>query len=383
MTYRNIWYILKKELREMFRDKKSLAMMLIIPILIPVMVFGLSFLLDDQTNIEITQYNKIGFAYEVSDIEKELMNEMKIDPVFSTSDDLVKKYENGDINLYITKDNNIYTIHSDDTEMSTYASLLVKEYFNFYLKYLQRNYLESNNLDSDSFFEMVEVVEEVTKEDNFYGSYIMNYSFLFILMAITVSTTYPATDTTAGEKERGTLETLLTFPIKSRDIIIGKFLGVSISSIITGILSLVLALVSLYFANDMFSIYDGVSLVLSIPNLIIVILIIISYSLFISGLSIAIASKSKTFKEAQSALTPLTFISFFPGMIAFMVGIETTSILACIPFLNYTLIFMDMTYEILDITNVILMFVSTIIYISIVLYLIIHQYKSEKVLFSN
>ena len=53
------------------------------------------------------------------------------------------------------------------------------------------------------------------------------------MMAITVSATYPATDTTAGERERGTLETLLTFPIKSKDIIVGKFLGVTVSSIIT------------------------------------------------------------------------------------------------------------------------------------------------------
>lgn len=383
MTYSNIWFMLKKELREMFRDKKSLAMMLIIPVLIPVMVFGLSFLLDDQTKVDVSQYNKIGFSYEVSDIEKSLMTEVEIDPVFASSDDLVEKYANGEINLYVTKENDVYTIHSSDTEMSSYASLLVNSYFDIYREYLQRTYLESNDIDSNSFFEMVQVTEEVSEEDNFFGSYIMNYSFLFILMAITVSTTYPATDTTAGEKERGTLETLLTFPIKSRDIIIGKFLGVTISSIITGLLSLVLALVSLYFANDMFSIYDSVNLTLSFSNLIIVILIIVSYSLFISGLSIAIASKSKTFKEAQSALTPLTFISFFPGMIAFMIGIETNSVLACIPFLNCTLIFMDMTSGVLDFVNVIIMFVSTIVCISLVLYLIIRQYKSEKVLFSN
>ena len=57
---------------------------------------------------------------------------------------------------------------------------------------------------------------------NFFANYIKNYAFLFIIMAITLSSTYPATDTTAGERERGTLETLLTFPIKSKDIIIGK-----------------------------------------------------------------------------------------------------------------------------------------------------------------
>lgn len=87
-------------------------------------------------------------------------------------------------------------------------------------------------------------------------------------MAITVSATYPATDATAGEKERGTLETLLTFPIKSKDIIIGKFLSVSLSSIITGIVSLLLMIVSLIIANGMFDIYKDVDLMLSTSSLI-------------------------------------------------------------------------------------------------------------------
>ena len=75
-------------------------------------------------------------------------------------------------------------------------------------------------------------------------------------------------------------------------------------------------------------------------------IIIVVYSFLISGLCILIASTCKTFKETQSALTPLTFISLFPGMIALMI-------------------------------------ISTFIYIAIVLGYIIKQYKSEKVLFSK
>ena len=89
----------------------------------------------------------------------------------------------------------------------------------------------------------------------------------------------------------------------------------------------------------------------------------------------------KTFKEAQSALTPLTFISFFPGMIAFMVGVETTPILSIIPFLNFTLLFTDISNGNINLLNLVLMAISTIIYITIVLKLIIKQYKSENVLF--
>ena len=143
-------------------------------------------------------------------------------------------------------------------------------------------------------------------------------------MAITISATYPATDATAGEKERGTLETLLTFPIRSRDIILGKLFSVTLSSIVTGIVSLLLAIISFYFANQSFKIYESVPIVVTLPHILVAFLVIIIFSFFISGLCIAIASQSKTFKEAQSALTPLTFIAFFPGMIAFMIQVQNS-----------------------------------------------------------
>ena len=122
---------------------------------------------------------------------------------------------------------------------------------------------------------------------------------------------------------------------------------------------------------------------LSPMSILFTVMVIIAYSFLISGLCIAIASKCKTFKEAQSALTPLTFISLFPGMIAFMIDIQSTTLLSMIPFVNYTLIFDGIINGNADILQVILMFVSTIVIIGIVLGIIIKQYKSEKVLFSN
>ena len=131
----------------------------------------------------------------------------------------------------------------------------------------------------------------------------------------------------------------------------------------------------------MFTIYANTDLLYNIPALIIGLLIIIIYSLFISGICIAIASKSKTFKEAQSALTPLTFISLFPSMIAFMIGMPMNNILAFVPFLNISMIFTDINNGIFNGIHIALMFISMLIYIVIILYIIIKQYKSEKVLF--
>ena len=377
----NVFNILKKELREMFRDKKSLAMMLVIPIFIPLLVIGMSALFESQMNMPITDYNRIGFNYELNSVEESIIDDLEINPIYDTEENLKEQFEKGEIVLYVTKNNNVYTINGDDSDTTAYASSLVESYFQIYKDYLQTDYLANHNVDPSEVLNIITLEENIVTEDNFFASYVTNYAFFFIIMAITVSATYPATDATAGEKERGTLETLLTFPIKSKDIIIGKFLSVSLSSIITGVLSLVLAILSLKIANNMFSIYEGMNLMLSSSSLIFALIVILAYSFLISGLCIAIASKSKTFKEAQSALTPLTFISFFPGMIAFMIGITTTNVYACIPFLNYTLIFTDITSGNINFIHILLMLISTVIIIIVILKIIIKQYKSERVLF--
>ena len=379
----NLWNILKKELRELFRDKKSLAMMLVIPIFIPLLVIGMSALFESQVSKDVSEYNKIGFAYEMTDVEKSIAEEMDIEIVNGNDEELKQKYDEGEIDLYITKQDNKYIINTDGSDNSTFASSLMETYFNTYKQYLQQSYLQENNINPDEVLNIITVEENMIEQDTYFADYIKNYAFLFIMMAITVSATYPATDTTAGERERGTLETLLTFPIKSKDIIVGKFLGVTVSSIITGIISLLLAIVSLVVTKNMFSIYEGIDVMFSPITIVFAVIVIIAYSFFISGLCIAIASTSKTFKEAQSALTPLTFISFFPGMIAFMMGITTTPILSIVPFINFTLIFTDINNGTIDLLNIGLMAISTIVYISLVFAHIIKQYKSEKVLFAK
>ena len=378
----NVFNILKKEIREIFRDKKSLSMMLIIPIMIPVLILGMSALFQSQMSKSGDDYNKIGFAYDLSSEEETLVNDMNIEAVYGSEDELRGKLDSSDIYLYVTKEGNNYVLNTNvGSESGSYATSLMESYYANYKTLLQEEALTNIGQDANQILNIITLEVNDLGENNFYSMYIVGYAFLFIMMAITVSATYPATDTTAGEKERGTLETLLTFPIKSRDIIVGKLLGVTISSIITGVLSLVLALISFEVANNQFTIYETAPITISGLSIIMSVIVIIAYSIFISGLCIAIASMCKTFKEAQSALTPLTFVAFFPGMIAFMVGIKSTAILSIIPFLNFSLVFNDISNGIINYVDILLMFVSTIVYIAIIIYCIIKQYRSEKVLF--
>ena len=379
-----IFEVLKKELREVFRDKKSLSMMLIIPIMIPLIILGMSAVFEGQLSKDTSAYNKIGFAYELSNSELELTKSMNIDYIIDTEDKLKELFNNDEIYLYVTKTDNKYTLnYNSNTESGSYASIFMDSYFNNYKNILQQDLLLNSGLNPENILDVITVDSNNIGTTNFYSSYIVSYAFLFIIMAITVSATYPATDTTAGEKERGTLETLLTFPIKSRDIIVGKLLSVTLSSIITGVLSLILALIAFNIANDTFTIYESARITLSAPSIIMSIFVIIVFSLFISGLCIAIASMCKSFKEAQSALTPLTFIALFPGMIAFMVGVKSSTLLSIVPFLNFSLVFNDISVGIINYLEIFLMFISTIIYIVIVIWFIVKSYKSEKILFND
>lgn len=375
--------ILKKEIREMFRDKKSLSMMLMIPIMIPLMVLGMSALFEAQINKPITDYNTIGFNYKMNDVEKEIAKSTNLNVIYGDTKELKKKYDMEEIDLYVTKEGNTYTLNGEDNEITTMASSLVNTYFTVYKETLQREYLADKSINGDDIMNIISVKENISTVENFFGNYITNYAFLFIIMAIAISAMYPATDATAGEKERGTLETLLTFPMKSRDIIVGKYFSVALSSIITGVLSLILTVISLVAAGNIFDIYKDTDLMLSPMGLIFAGIVIVTYSLLISGLNIAVASKCKTFKEAQSALTPVMFISFFPGMIAFLINLKTSTLLSLIPFLNFSLIFTDITNGDVNYLHILLMLISTIAIIIVVLGIIIKQYKSEKILFTN
>ena len=375
--------ILKKELREVFRDKKSLAMMLIIPVLIPLIIIGMSALFESETSTDVNTYNKIGFNYELSDIELEILDSLEIDYSINDTDALEEEFNNQEINSYIIKENNHYVINYDSANIESSGSAsLAESFLETYKSVLEENYLSNNNVDILEFNNLLTYEEKTQEQQNYFANYIVNYAFLFILMAITVSATYPATDATAGEKERGTLETLLTFPIKSKDIIIGKLLSVTLSSIITGVLGLILSVLAILYVGNTYDIYSGTEL-LNAPIIIYALIIIIAYSIMISGLCIAIASMSASFKEAQSALTPLTFIAFFPGMIVFMIDISNNAILSLIPFINFSMIFTDVTNNNLNILYLILMFISTIVIITIVITYIIRQYKSEKILFNE
>lgn len=107
-----IFEIIKKEIRDIIRDKKTLIMMIIGPILLYPIVFG--FLLtmqDSMLNVDKTEYNKIGFAFEPDSILTTVIDELEIQKTIDKEDDLKTKFENGNLDAYITLNDKNFTIY--------------------------------------------------------------------------------------------------------------------------------------------------------------------------------------------------------------------------------------------------------------------------------
>lgn len=378
----NILITLKKELKLIIRDKKSLLMMAITPLFIPIFVILMSYIYEELTVNKEDKTYQIGVNYELSSTERELLSDEVKYTVYSSSKELEEAYNSNKILAYIVKDNNSYNIYANiQSEDGSMVTSLITNYLDNYNNYLGQSYLVNNNIDLSKVYNNLNYNVTEIKGESIFGNQIILMAITFTIMAITLSCIYTSTDTTAGEKERGTLETILTFPISRKELIFGKYLAISISGIVTLLIGVFLSIVSLYYVKNSFSIYDNVIFNINTITILLTILILLFYTLFISGLCITIASFTKSFKESQSALTPISLVTCIP-MFLEMLNINISGVLSFIPIINHTIVINNILTSSININNILITIISSIIYIIVLLLFINKMYKSEKILFN-
>lgn len=381
----NIIITIKKELRAILRDKKSLMMMLVIPIMIPLYIILFSYVYDDMMKEDTDKKDYlVGVNYELSEEEKSITNELSLETKYGTKKELSKLYEDNEITAYIIKEDNKYTIYSNTKEQnSAEVTVIASQYLDTYNYMLGHQYLANFPVDFDKVDNSITIETKELKGTSQMVNMLLFVGVVYAMMGISLTAIYGVTDTIAGEKERGTLETLLTFPIKSSELVIGKYLAITISCIISSILSSILIIVSIMVSSKMFSIYDDAIININPFSILITMLLMISYSVFISGLCISIASFTKSYKEAQSALSPVNFITMIP-MIFYITEIPLDAKLSFVPIVSHTMFINDLITVGLSnnmILYLLIIIISTIFYSGILIYVIIKLFKNEKVLF--
>ena len=162
--------------------------------------------------------------------------------------------------------------------------------------------------------------------------------YIFIAFGF-IGCMYPAIDLFTGEKERGTLETLLTVPVSRWKILIGKMLVVVSSGMLAATCALIGLFISIEFldlaANK--ELLDVIHSVLTPAFILSMFALLLPLVIFFAGLMIPIAIYAKSFKEAQSIITPLNIVMVLPAMIGFFPGIQLDVNTVFIPVINVVL----------------------------------------------
>ena len=382
MKWNNIKITIFKELRGIIRDKKSLKKLILYPLLIPLVIMLFGFMFDSINESTYT----VGTNYKLTTEEKEIVKDLENIKFKDYKDkkELEKAYSNGDISGYIVKNNDTYTIYADSSQNSGEIILSLSEaYLDSYNKILGTNYLTKNNIDPNKIFNSIIVKEEMlnkSEDTNIMTSIVFSMIMTYLIMIVVMVCVVVVTDATSGEKERGTLETILTFPIKSSEIVIGKYLSSAILSFIIGTIAYLLAIPAFSIGKSTFTSYKDVVFMTDITTVLLVIFVLFLTALLSSGVCMALAGKAKTYKEAQSSLQFITILPIIPYFLTFM-EIDNF-IFNLIPIANCGGALNDIVANTINSKTLLTIILTTIIYTILILMYISKQYKKEETLFS-
>ncbi|MFQ5630181.1 MAG: ABC transporter permease subunit [bacterium] len=334
--------IFKKELIDTLRDRRTIIAMIIIPLALFPVIFGI------WTNIQKSMVKKakektLKVAVISNDSETQklidiiMQNSVRsfvqndsLDGAFvfsKTFDKRVEKLRAGRIKFYFK------STEGDDIEKDR-----MKDLVNEFEKSLLSIRFEKLDLD-ETIGTAVNLVEvDITSKKERIGKAIGAFlPYIFVIFCF-MGSMYPAIDLAAGEKERGTIETLLTAPVNRFVILLGKF-GVVV---LTGVGSALVSIIGLYLGIRQAGeippeIIDVILGILELKSIVLLLSLLLPLTMFFAGALLSLSMFAKTFKEAQSIITPFNFVIILPVLIGLIPGITLNTTTALIPILNVSL----------------------------------------------
>jgi sodium transport system permease protein len=169
-----------------------------------------------------------------------------------------------------------------------------------------------------------------------YASLLATMVPLVLVLMTMAGAVYPAIDLTAGERERGTMESLIVSPTPSAIILLAKYSAVVIVALLTALANLGAMTVTLWVSGIGKIVFGDGALTLATMGTVLMLLIL--FTMFFAALLLAVTSFAKSFKEAQAYLIPLMLLALTPGVMSLLPGIKFTTVLATVPLVNIVLL---------------------------------------------
>ena len=376
---KNILTIASKEFLDTLRDRRTLIMMIIVPILLFPIVFTLINRL--QTSVLAKEQEKslqVGLISHDADNDLVAFLEGREDMTIhylEDAEEVTQKIRQDELQVGIVIEEGfsrqLELLQSGTVRvMYSAAKLTVKDRIDRILKvYVDQKLLsrvEGQGYDQ-SFMKPVELVPvNVASSQEVMGKLAGGFlPYIFVIFCF-MGGMYPAIDLFTGEKERKTLETILTTPVSRLEILIGKMLVIVSSGILSAVLAILGLFVAFKLTADMPAMITGVvSDMLNIKFVLLTLLMLVPLTVFFAGVMVPITIYSKTFKEAQSMLTPFTFLIIFPAMVGLLPGIELTALTAIIPIVNISLATKEILADTIHLPFLLLTVVSLFTYASL------------------
>jgi sodium transport system permease protein len=395
MSLRNIATVYRKEMREAMRDRRTLISTIVVPILLfPVLTVGMGYAAVSLIGEATRQPSKImilGGRDSPGVIEGLKKTENLI--VVPESADYASQISNKKIRAAVEIPAGLGSSATDEPPVKIYiyagdlksasAAGRIEKFFTEYRDSIARERLAAEKLPA-SLLKPFEIKQEnVVSAEKVAGETVGGIiPYLVIIMCLT-GAMYPAMDLTAGEKERNTMETILSSPISRTHLVLGKFLLVLTASLVTAALSVTSMGVSSWVFQRLQDQSSGIHVKIGLIAVLSVFMVALPLAVLFSAALITIALFAKSYKEAQSYISPLMVVVIVPAVAAMLPGVELTPRLSLVPILNVSLLCKDLISGNYHWNAIAIIFLSTCLYAAGALFIAVKMFQRESVLFRS
>jgi sodium transport system permease protein len=401
MSVRNVGIVYRKELTDSLRDRRTVISMIVVPLLVmPLLTIGmgaLSLALVGLAMKEIPSVMILG-GEDSPRVMGELQK-LKDVRIVTAKPDYAEEISNKQIRAAVqipqgfdaklaAGDPSTVKIFMYEGELkSGFGADRLQRFFREMRDRTIREQLETRQLP-ETVARPFDIEEKNVAPPEKVGGVVLGgvIPYFVILLCLT-GAMYPAMDLTAGEKERGTMETILCSPVSRTHLVLGKFLMVLTASIATAVLTILSMAVSFGAGKKMLLAFTygaadaALQITITGKAIVSIFIVVLPLAVFFSAALLALSLFAKSFKEAQSYISPLMIVVVLPAVAALLPGVELTPALALLPVLNTSLVSKEIISGTYHWDLIALIFLSSSAYASVALAIAVKLFQREDVLF--
>lgn len=393
--------LIRKEVLDILRDKKTLIIMVAVPILLyPAMIIGMVLIMNMVTSSQqetihtaaySAKYEEYAAALQELYDENEEDFDLKLELMPLDEADKEAKADSYDAWLSFSEDEkglNIIVEYTSTNQDSGYTEGILEDLARLYKDKVLEEKLGDYGLTEEFLTPVTYEAKDSVSESESMGMSLGGSIGMMLIVTIMLGAFYPAMDVTTGEKERGTLETLLTLPVTNFQMIMSKYIAVALFACSTAVLSLASLGASILFlvnsvADEVSGEFAGIDLSMMLGWMPVLLLAMIVTALFITAFCMCFCVFAKSFKEANNYITPVMFFVMFASMVGMLPSAELNYKTALIPIVNVSLLIKQVMAQQMNLVLAGITIGTDFCYSVLIVWILSKIYDSENVLFCD